>query len=54
MKIFQTYIGNLKQQLDALPLEEVEKWAQDFKSAWSDGRQLFICGNGGSAGNTFQ
>ena len=51
MKIFQTYIRNLKQQLDALPLEQVEKWAQDFKSAWSDGRQLFICGNGGSAGN---
>ena len=51
MKIFQDYIENLKQQLDALPLEEVEKWSQFFKSAWSDGRQLFICGNGGSAGN---
>ena len=51
MKIFQDYIENLKQQLDALPLAEVEKWAQDFKSAWREGRQLFICGNGGSAGN---
>ena len=51
MTIFQDYIKNLKQQLDALPLEEVEKWAEDFKSAWSDGQQLFICGNGGSAGN---
>ena len=51
MKIFQTYIGSLKQHLDALPLEEVDKWAQDFKSAWREGRQLFICGNGGSAGN---
>jgi D-sedoheptulose 7-phosphate isomerase len=49
--IFQDYIGNLKQQLDALPLEEIEKWAEEFKSAWSDDRQLFICGNGGSAGN---
>ena len=51
MNIFQDYIENLKQQLDVLPLEEVEKWSQDFKSAWKNGRQLFICGNGGSAGN---
>ena len=51
MKTFQSYIQKLNQQLDALPLNEVEKWAQDFKSAWSDGKQLFICGNGGSAGN---
>jgi D-sedoheptulose 7-phosphate isomerase len=51
MNIFQNYIENMKQHLDALPLGEVEKWAEDFKSAWSEGRQLFICGNGGSAGN---
>jgi D-sedoheptulose 7-phosphate isomerase len=51
VNIFQDYIENLKQHLDALPFKEIEKWAQDFKSAWSDGRQLFICGNGGSAGN---
>ena len=51
MKILHHYIENLKEQLDTLPLDEVEKWAQDFKSGWNDGRQLFICGNGGSAGN---
>jgi D-sedoheptulose 7-phosphate isomerase len=49
--IFQDYIDNQKIQLDALPLEEIEKWAEDFKSAWSDDRQFFIFGNGGSAGN---
>ena len=51
MKIFQDYIEKLKRQLDALPIEEIEKWSQNFKSAWREGRQLFICGNGGSAGN---
>ena len=29
----------------------MEQWARDFNYAWKKGKQLFICGNGGSAAN---
>ena len=50
-KVFEEYTSNLKKQLELLPLDNLRTWADDFKKCWMDGHQLFICGNGGSAGN---
>jgi len=51
MSILKKYINNLKGQLDLLPLDEIESWGNDFLQLWKNNKQLFICGNGGSAGN---
>lgn len=50
-QVFKNYISNLKTQLEFLSMDKLESWAIDFKEAWKENRQLFICGNGGSAGN---
>lgn len=50
-EIFEDYILKMKNQLELISLEELESWASDFKTSWKQNRQLFICGNGGSAGN---
>ena len=50
-EIFEEYILKMKNQLEVISLEKLENWASDFKTAWKKNRQLFICGNGGSAGN---
>ena len=52
MSILKNYIDNLKEQLDLLPLDEIESWGNDFLQLWKNNKQLFICGNGGSAGNS--
>ena len=51
MIILKNYIDNLKEQLDLLPLNVIESWGKDFLQLWKNNKQLFICGNGGSAGN---
>ena len=32
-------------------LSKIEELAKDLRRAWEEGRQVFICGNGGSAAN---
>jgi D-sedoheptulose 7-phosphate isomerase len=49
--IFTRYIEEFKKQLDRLPLDQLESWANHFQEAWREGRQVFLCGNGGSAAN---
>ncbi len=51
MSILKNYINNLKEQLDLLPLDVIESWGNNFLELWKNNKQLFICGNGGSAGN---
>lgn len=51
MSILKNYIDNLKKQLTLLPLDVIESWGNDFLQLWKSNKQLFICGNGGSAGN---
>jgi len=51
MSILKNYIDNLKEQLDLLPIDVIESWANNFLQLWKSNKQLFICGNGGSAGN---
>ena len=51
----QTYIENCKENhnkvWDSLDYNVVNQVATELKSAWVDGRNLFLCGNGGSSAN---
>ncbi len=46
-----SYFQRLNEASGRIPLEAVEKLASTLLSCWQDGRQVFIFGNGGSAGN---
>lgn len=46
-----SYVARLKSALDLLPQEELEVLANALVMAWKEKRQVFIFGNGGSAGN---
>ena len=45
------YLSRLKRALDLLPAEPLEALAHALMTAWQQRRQVFIFGNGGSAGN---
>jgi D-sedoheptulose 7-phosphate isomerase len=45
---FLDYCQGLKSALDAIPADAVEKFLQLLESAYQDGRQVFLLGNGGS------
>jgi len=45
---FLDYCQGLKQALDAIPADAAEKFLQLLESAYLEGRQVFIMGNGGS------
>jgi D-sedoheptulose 7-phosphate isomerase len=47
----QSYLHRLQGCFCADNLDAVETLAQALRQAWVDGRQVFICGNGGSAAN---
>ena len=47
----QSYLQRLQGCFSAQNLDAVESLAQALRQAWVDGRQVFICGNGGSAAN---
>jgi len=47
----QAYLSRLQGCFSAENLDAVETLAQALRQAWVDGRQVFICGNGGSAAN---
>lgn len=47
----RNYLQRLEWASGHLPLEAVEELAKALLECWRDGRQFFIFGNGGSAGN---
>ncbi len=49
--MFAAYVDRLAGALKLLDLDAVETLAQALKSCWTTGRQVFLIGNGGSAGN---
>ena len=51
MSSFSDYSERLQGVLSSMDWAPVEMLAQDLLTCWKDGRQVFICGNGGSAGN---
>ena len=48
---FADYAGRLNAVLSASDWSGVAALARDMESIWKEGRQVFLCGNGGSAGN---
>ena len=48
---FQKYIRSLTAIISEQDWVEVEILAKSMLEAWKNNRQLFLCGNGGSAGN---
>jgi len=48
---FQTYAARLSDILNRQCWDQVEVLANDLLDAWRRGRQVLICGNGGSAAN---
>ena len=49
--LFVEYADRLQGVLAVADWSGVEKLAQDMRECWMAGRQVFFCGNGGSAGN---
>jgi D-sedoheptulose 7-phosphate isomerase len=45
------YAAKLSKLLQAWDWEQVTPLGQEFIRCWKEGRQVFLCGNGGSAGN---
>jgi D-sedoheptulose 7-phosphate isomerase len=48
---FSDYATRVQRVLASTDWAEVELLAREMQACWSSGRQLFLCGNGGSAGN---
>ena len=48
---FADYSGRLQKVLQGVSWQNVEYLAHELLECWKTGRQLFLCGNGGSAGN---
>ncbi len=48
---FRAYSQRLSDTLLGFDWAPVVKLAEDLRECWGNGRQLFLCGNGGSAGN---
>ena len=51
LKLSKDYQQKLKSALDQLPSEKIEELANALLNCWREGKQVFIFGNGGSAGN---
>ena len=50
-RVVNDYIETLTQVLRAPEMALVEKFTQIFLEAWNTGKRIYLCGNGGSAGN---
>lgn len=46
------YIQAQKAALDSIPVDEVAQIVEKLRAALKDDRQIFVCGNGGSASNS--
>jgi len=49
--VFDDYANGLNTAMQATDWSGVTRLAQELRECWTSGRQVFICGNGGSAGN---
>jgi D-sedoheptulose 7-phosphate isomerase len=50
-RVVNDYIETLSQVLRAPEMALVENFTQIFLAAWNTGKRIYLCGNGGSAGN---
>lgn len=49
--MFSTYANRLSKTLDGYDWSTVAELGEDLLDAWKTSKQVFFCGNGGSAGN---
>jgi len=49
--IFKDYANRLSDVLNCYDWEDITSLAKEIELCWKEGRQVFLCGNGGSAGN---
>lgn len=45
------YLERQSKLLTTLPADKISQWIDHLREAHRDGRQIFVCGNGGSAAN---
>ena len=50
---FLDYCQGLKAAVDAIPTDAAEKFLQLLETAYLEGRQVFLMGNGGSGSQCF-
>ena len=50
-KFFEGYSKKLQAVLEKSDWSVIEELASDMQKCWKNGRRVFLCGNGGSAGN---
>jgi len=50
-EFFEGYSKKLQEVLQKADWSPIEELAADMKKCWNDGHRVFLCGNGGSAGN---
>ena len=48
---FQAYSTRLQDTLNQADWNNIAQLCQTLRISWSEGRRVFLCGNGGSAGN---
>ena len=51
LNIYKDYIKRLESSLDQFSWESVHHLSLSLQQAWRAGNKIFLCGNGGSAGN---
>jgi len=50
-KLFNNYVDKLTKTLSVVEIDMVQDLAEALQDAWRAGRSIYLCGNGGSAGN---
>jgi D-sedoheptulose 7-phosphate isomerase len=50
-KLFSDYSSRLSAALQGFDWTPVERLAYELRDCWQSGRQVYLCGNGGSGGN---
>ena len=50
-KFTNTYLNNLVSSFEPIIIEKIQLLAEELNQNWENGNKVFICGNGGSAGN---
>lgn len=50
-KLFNNYANKLNKSLADVKVDDIQNLALALLGAWSAGQSIYICGNGGSAGN---
>ena len=51
LKIYSTYVKRIETVLDSFDWQLVHQLSLNLQQAWESGDTVFLCGNGGSAGN---